>query len=84
MVNTESKLYEPNRISTGLTINENYLLSCYVQHAVKMAGVYGKNVKYYDFLYPLFYCVLGCTSTVFQTNRSFVANDNSETQILKL
>lgn len=65
-------------------IIENHLPSCYVQHAVKMAGVYGKNIKYYDSLYPLFYCVLSCTSTVFQTNHSFVVSSHSETQILKL
>lgn len=45
MGNTESKLHELNRISTGLMINENSLPSYYVQHAIKMAGVYGKNVK---------------------------------------
>lgn len=58
-------MIEPNRISIGLMINENYLSSCSVQHAIKTAGAYGKNVDLYELLYPLLCFSLYCITAVY-------------------
>lgn len=62
---SESKYDEPNRISTGLMINKNYLSSCSVQHVIKMAGAYGKNDHLYELLYPLLCFALCCITVVY-------------------
>lgn len=46
-------------------INENYLSSCSVQHAIKTAVAYGKNVRLYELLYPLLCFALCCITVVY-------------------